>query len=232
MPTACAEVGVGARCRRLVSPDALALWLIDLIIAPDVRAAGHLADEEWRRAARFRHAADRRRYIAAHAAVRGLIEEQCGLPIEAQRFDRTALGKWRLVGAPDWRFNLSYSGEHALIGIANRRGVGVDIEAHRHIPDAHALAGSHFTPAERAALARTPAAECDTAFLRGWTRKEACIKALGVGLGGPLTELETGIDEEDRATCYRGAHITVACVAVTDGMVGAWAMMPLDAAGQ
>jgi len=33
------------------------------------------------------------------------------------------------------------------------------------------------------------------AFLRGWTRKEAVLKALGIGLSGSLTELTVSLGD-------------------------------------
>jgi len=78
---------------------------------------------------------------------------------------------------PGLHFNLSHSGDLALIALATVP-VGVDLE--RDAPaDAQALAQIWFTPAEQARLARG-----DDDFLSLWTAREAVLKAMGTGLSG------------------------------------------------
>lgn len=217
----------GARSRRwraLSAPEPLGLWLVDLAQAPDRVALTALTDREWARAARFRNAADGHRYVAAHAAVRGLIAEQCGVTVVRQRFDWSVFGKWRLVGAPGWDFNLSYSGDTALVGIAAGCAVGVDLERRRPTPDARALARLHFTRAECDALTGLRGTAQDAAFLRGWTRKEACVKALGIGLTAPLTQLETGVDDACCTARYRECAIDIGSATMEGPLIGAWAL--------
>lgn len=217
-------VDQGRSSRTLPAPNRLGLWLVDLAETPDRVALAALTDREWARAGRFRHAVDRQRYVAAHAAVRGLIAAQCGVPVARQRFDWTAFGRWRLSGAAGWDFNLSYAGDTALVGIAAGCAVGVDIERRRPMPDACALARLHFTRAEGAALAGLHGGALDAAFLQGWTRKEACVKALGIGLAAPLTELETGVDDGGCTARYRDRSISIGSAAVTGPLIGAWAL--------
>jgi len=79
--------------------------------------------------------------------------------------------------SPALHFNLSHSGDLALIALAPVP-VGVDLE--RDAPaDAQALAQAWFTPAEQARLARG-----DDDFLSLWTAREAVLKAMGTGLSG------------------------------------------------
>lgn len=80
-------------------------------------------------------------------------------------------------------FNVAHSGSWALIAIAPRE-VGIDIEEHRPL-DAAALAARYFTPAEAAAVRNEPAL-----FFRVWARKEAWLKARGVGVLVPLNEVD------------------------------------------
>jgi len=78
---------------------------------------------------------------------------------------------------PSLHFNLSHSGDLALIALAPVP-VGVDLE--RDTPaDAQALAQAWFTPAEQARLAQG-----DDDFLSLWTAREAVLKARGTGLSG------------------------------------------------
>src|SRR5208283_1867763 len=50
---------------------------------------------------------------------------------------------------------------------------------------------SYFTSAERAQFAALEEPVRASAFLRGWTRKEAILKARGVGLAGLAASYET-----------------------------------------
>jgi 4'-phosphopantetheinyl transferase len=158
-----------------------------------------LCDEERARAAQFRFAPDRRRFVAAHAALRRALAEQIGQRPEALRFTRSAFGKPSLADGPRLHFSLSHSQALGLVAIGRRGPLGVDVEVLRPVPDALELAGRHFTPAEQAALAALPAAEREHAFLVCWTRKEACLKAIGLGLIVPPDRFEVGIDADCRS---------------------------------
>ena len=93
-------------------------------LAPDVLA----------RADRFAFPHDRRRYVAAHGALRAILggylnTTPAGVPIRY-----TPQGKPYLAPpSSDIRFNLSHSGELALIAVTRGREVGVDVERIRPV---------------------------------------------------------------------------------------------------
>jgi 4'-phosphopantetheinyl transferase len=90
------------------------------------------------------------------------------------------------------RFNLSHSGGVALFAFAERE-VGVDIERIAPRRDLLRLA-ERALGAERAASIRAaPPTERLPAFHRAWTRHEATLKCLGVGLGGPMPPAPTRV---------------------------------------
>jgi 4'-phosphopantetheinyl transferase len=90
-----------------------------------------------------------------------------------------------------WRFNVTHSEELALIAVAWDRELGVDVERVRPIEQASRIVESYFTAAEVAEFRGLAEGEQAAAFIRGWTRKEAVVKAQGVGLAGLATEFET-----------------------------------------
>lgn len=196
--------------RRLASGfDDVALWLVDLAVAPAAANLGWLSDAERARAARLRDPVHRLRYERAHIALRGLLGAQGGVAPGSLRFELGAAGKPALAPPAQGHFNLSHSADLALVAICPAAEIGVDLEVLHAVPDAAALAARVCSAPERAAwsaLAATP--EGDTAFLRCWTRKEACLKAVGTGLGVAPDRVETGCGGEPRrlvVPCPEGA---------------------------
>jgi 4'-phosphopantetheinyl transferase len=176
------------------------LWRVDLDTAPAPEAAACLSEDEWERAHRFVFARDRNRFIAAHAALRGTLSAKTGVPGAFLDFTVGAFGKPMLVEPAGVRFNLSHSQSVALIGIADESesDVGVDVELLRSMPDAEDLARTYFTEAERRALAAVVPSARDRAFLTCWTRKEACLKATGLGLSVDTRSFDVGVSCEPR----------------------------------
>jgi len=178
-------------------PLGIRLWLIGLDARCDVDAS-LLGPLERARADRFAFERDRHRYLVAHVALRRLLCERGAL--EAGRdFEYDAYGKPRLPSPRRCVFSLSHSGGWALVGLAPDGEIGVDLELARDIGEIDALLDEHFSDAERAeyAAAGTGAASL-RAFLRGWSRKEACLKALGCGFDEPASAIETGLEAGPR----------------------------------
>ncbi|OPC81642.1 4-phosphopantetheinyl transferase [Embleya scabrispora] len=137
-----------------------------------------LDEDEKARAERGLLPGMRRRFVIAHAATRIVVGERLGRPPASLRFTRGRWGKPAVEGA-GLHFSLSHSGGIALLALASRP-VGVDVELARPDLDAERLARRFFGDEERELVAR----DGNGAFTRLWTRKEACVKAVG----GRLTE--------------------------------------------
>ncbi|MCX5403577.1 4'-phosphopantetheinyl transferase superfamily protein [Streptomyces sp. NBC_00335] len=170
-----------------------AVWLVDTDEAAG--AAARLAPEvldpaEHRRAAAFVREEDRRRYVAAHVALRVLLGSRLGLAPGRVRITRAPCPS---CAGPHGRplsedgpvhFSLSHSDRLALIALG-AVPVGADVEA---LPPASAvreLAGQ-LHPREAAELAALDPEERPAAFGRVWVRKEAYLKGLGIGLSRGL----------------------------------------------
>ena len=162
------------------------------------RDRASLDDGEKARAARFVFDRDRRRFIAAHVGLRRLLGEHLGVDPATLRFDAGEFGKPRLRDEPRCAFSLTHSGDEALVALSDGPDIGVDLEAVREFRDVDELARQCLTPAELVGFDATPEAERVLAFLRAWTRKEACLKALGTGLQITPATVETGLDAAQR----------------------------------
>jgi 4'-phosphopantetheinyl transferase len=165
-----------------------------------------LSRDERERAEKFRYAEHRQHYIVARASLRRLLAERLRIPPSAVEFVETEYGKPRLAPvhrSADVEFNLSHSGILALYAFTSGRAVGVDVELIREVPDAEDLAERFFSPTETASLRALPLDRRSLAFLACWTRKEAFIKALGLGLSCPLDAFDVTIDPDAPARITR-----------------------------
>lgn len=169
------------------------LWLVDLRAeVPDERC---LSDAERARAARFVFAQDRSRFVIGRTALRTLLGWELGTDPVRVALTTGLHGRpmcASLGGMLD--FNLSNSGDIAVIAMAAQMNVGVDIETIRPVHDALDLARHYFPDDEAQQLQKMPAQERDRAFLTCWTRKEAVLKATGLGLGVEPSSVKTGIE--------------------------------------
>ncbi|MFN3493889.1 MAG: 4'-phosphopantetheinyl transferase family protein [Hydrogenophaga sp.] len=157
-----------------------------------------LSHSERARALRFHHAHDARWYVARHNALRLLLAAETQIPPHDLCFVEGAHGKPSLDINTPLHFNMSHSKGWALIGIGGDASVGVDIELSRSMTDWTALAERCLSSAEWADLVVLPPSQQPSAFLRCWTRKEACLKALGSGLTIEPDTFDAGIERDER----------------------------------
>ncbi len=166
------------------------IWLPLDLPAHDVETmARRLSQDEHARAARFRFARDRHRYIVGRAWLRVVLGHALDLDPTIIRFGYGPQGKPTLdkEQAPSGvQFNMSHSQGMALLALQSHDEVGVDIEAVRPVPDAVDIARRLFTEEEGRILAAHPPDERDLTFARYWTRKEALLKSIGRGLSHPV----------------------------------------------
>jgi 4'-phosphopantetheinyl transferase len=93
---------------------------------------------------------------------------------------------------PSLDFNWSHSGDYALIAVARRGAVGVDIERLGKNLRAIEIARRFFDTMEAEALAALDPESRDRAFIGLWCAKEAVLKAAGEGLSFGLARLSFG----------------------------------------
>jgi 4'-phosphopantetheinyl transferase len=151
-----------------------------------------LSANEADRAARFYFPADRNRYIISHGSLRKILALYLRCEPEQFSFSVNAYGKPSLEGE-HLEFNLSHSGDFALIAITRGRKIGVDVEKVRPGISADIIGGHYFSKAEMAELQALPSEQREAAFFLCWTRKEAYIKAQGMGLSLPLESFDVSL---------------------------------------
>lgn len=144
----------------------------------------------------------RRRYAIAHGAMRAILGGYTGEDPATLQFRVGPRGKPYLSERKDLFFNLSHSGQMALVALAHAE-VGVDLEKLRHLESLTDIAQRHFSTSEYEALSGLTGEEQLRGFYRVWTCKEAFIKALGAGLSLRLDVFDVAVAGEMRFLAFR-----------------------------
>ena len=188
---------------------AIHLWRAPLEVADASYAAlaATLSADEHARAARLRVAPKRRTLVVGRAFLRDVLGRYLHLPPQALQFIYNRYGKPELcqAQATGLQFNVAHSGDLALLALAWGRPVGIDLERHHAVEAVDRLVERYFAPGERAAFGRVPPVQQLPAFFAVWTRKEAYLKAQGVGLTGALDQFEVSLMPGEPPVFCQGA---------------------------
>ena len=144
-----------------------------------------LDDEELSRSREFQLPGPRRRFALCRAALRAILCERLGCVNDRLHFGAAEYEKPYTIlnGSPaPVEFNVSHSGEHGLIAIADRGRVGVDVEEFSSRPNLEGIIETVFGPDEQRDLELVLGRQKLQLFFRLWTIKESLIKAVGMGL--------------------------------------------------
>ncbi|MBN2003873.1 MAG: 4'-phosphopantetheinyl transferase superfamily protein [Anaerolineae bacterium] len=183
-----------------LTTDTVHVWHVNLHALQNCaeRLAAMLSSAERARAARFRFPEHRKRFIAAHSTLRDILSRYLDLPADQLAFSTNPYGKPALA-TPDhaWlQFNLSHSGDLALIAVTRNRPIGIDVEQIIPPDNFPRLVEQYFSANENAAFLALPDCKRAAAFFAGWTRKEAYVKALGTGVSLPLDHFDVTMDPD------------------------------------
>ena len=154
---------------------------------PGLRPALDAAELE--RGGRFHFVRDRHRFIVAHGLLRQLLAQYSRCAPASLRFGTGPAGKPRVASpneATPFHFNLSHSADLIVIAIGLQGPLGVDVERWSDDVDPVELAPDCFSPAECKELLALAPGERKAAFFACWSRKEAYIKATGLGVSRGL----------------------------------------------
>jgi phosphopantetheinyl transferase len=148
---------------------------------------------ELERADRFKRPSNRMEYLRAREIIRSFLGPHVGLAPSAINLHAIEPVKPRLLDPQCAGIDVSISHAGGLVACAfiRDRDIGVDVEPlERRVGlKVKALASRVMSPIELDALALCGDAESLPLFLRAWTRKEAVLKAAGVGLSSHLHSL-------------------------------------------
>jgi 4'-phosphopantetheinyl transferase len=127
---------------------------------------------------------EKRHFILRRAFQRSFTKKVAGwqdrlsdIPLKHQRDTRPVC-----LYAPGLCLSFSSSGTTAVACAAGNSQVGIDVERFRPVSNPLALSTRFFSATEAAYLASLPELHRETEFLKFWTIKEACLKAVGKGI--------------------------------------------------
>lgn len=156
--------------------------------------------EERHRAEAMTHGQQRHRFLASRYLLREQLAMQTGDLPKSLSFTVLPHGKPILTGTQQVPFNLAHTGAFWLLGMTAETAIGVDLERIRPLSNMMRLAERVFSPTERQELADIKdSLQQQVAFFRGWTRKEAALKAISTGFSQPAAALHIGLAETSHA---------------------------------
>jgi 4'-phosphopantetheinyl transferase len=170
------------------------IWRIDLDHPAPANWEETLCAEEFHKAKYFVQKKHQDRFLLGRSLLRKLLSVYTGaVPRELEiRFNEH--GKPYLPLRYCLGFNLSHSENQAVIAIGRNPMIGIDIERLVLPWGGHVLAQQILSPAEYRSFTAMPDDALLLSFLTCWTRKEALVKALGVGLTSDLRAISVGFD--------------------------------------
>jgi 4'-phosphopantetheinyl transferase len=167
-----------------IAGDEIHVWIVNTGASESQRATvmRWLDHQEVERALRISNLQKRQSFLIAHGVLRCLLGRYVECDPGAIELASDADGKPRLVFPEGVQFNMTHSAEWAAFAFSANCTVGVDVERVRALPGLPDLIRRVLRAEEAAELMLLSECERERGFFSCWTRKEACTKAIGIGL--------------------------------------------------
>jgi 4'-phosphopantetheinyl transferase len=157
-----------------------------------------LTEDEILKASKFRFHKDKNCSIISRGALRLLTSKYLNTNPKTITFKYGDYGKPYYSIETDLKFNVSHSGNLAIIGFVLNNDIGVDIEQLKYDFDVMDIVDNYFSQHEIETLKKFPNQELTQGFYRCWTRKESFIKAKAKGLSFPLDSFSVDIKSDEK----------------------------------
>jgi len=161
-----------------------------------------LSKDECSRAERFSTEALRKSFIVCHGLLRSLLGKYLDRESKELRFVYGPSGKPsidQVQNKDEIQFSMSHTEGMVFYAFTRNRRIGVDVERPREVRDFEKIVERYFSAREHAELMDLPPDLRPTAFFKGWTGKEALLKATGEGLTSSLNHIEVSLDPRQAA---------------------------------
>ncbi len=210
------------------------VWVARLERSPaELRAlASTLSADEMERARRFHFERDQNGFIAARGVLRAILGAYLQVDPGRIEFSYGPQGKPALMGPDaDLTFNLSHSDDVAFVALTRGRTIGVDIERMKPFAEVADVTRTIFSARELAEFRALAPDDQQASFFSAWTRKEAFVKATGLGFSMSVKEVEVSFGPGEEAQLVRlngsaglAKQWTLRDLAAPDGFKAAFAV--------
>lgn len=168
-------------------------------------AADLLSEDELTRANRYHFSHHQRRFAVARAMLRRILANYLSASPAELVFSYNKHGKPELVNASSLQFNLSHSGDLAILAVGKTFPLGIDVEFFSKRP--YEGIGNHlFSSSEQRGLSNVDDKLKPLAFFHIWAQKEAFIKASGLGLAYPTQAFDVPVLPPTNQRCIDTVH--------------------------
>ena len=185
----------------VLKPNEVHVWLLWHCDAPadTDRFIDHLSIDEQERAARYLNERAKYEYCLTRSSLRALlaryyVAQPSDFEFVYGEHGKPSLTQNHAAGHRPLQFNVAHTRHLSAFAFSRDSLVGVDVEFQRDVSDAGRIVESKFASEERVVYATAPRSIQKELFFRGWTRKEAFIKATGEGLCRSLESFAVSID--------------------------------------
>ena len=134
---------------------------------------------------------DKKLYTASHTLLKIVLGKYTNQHPKAIKFHKNTYGKPSVLSSST-KFNISHSKQIFVVAISKYE-VGIDIEYTGNKFDLHDFISTALSYNERVYIKTLPETQQKKQFYAFWTRKEAFLKSLGIGLINNLQTLEIPI---------------------------------------
>ncbi|MFH0957091.1 MAG: 4'-phosphopantetheinyl transferase superfamily protein, partial [Pseudomonadota bacterium] len=159
-----------------------------------------LSDEEKKSAQEFKSNDNRSLFIIRRGVLRSLIQDYTGIQADTVEFSLSTWGKPEIVQKRELEsleFNATHSRNMMLVAFGRNFRLGVDLEYVDQDYPVKKVATRFFTSEESSILRELAPDEIVERFFEIWVRKEAFLKALGLGLSLPLNSFQVPMNLVD-----------------------------------
>ena len=192
-------------------------WRLDVDRETLSRFEEVLSTDEWRRVRRSALHLPARRFIARRGRLRHILGQYLDHNPQEVRFVYNPQGKPALAPgfSNELHFNLSDSGDLAVLGVGKGGPLGIDIERLRRLPLIGGRVYYDLPLREDEHFEGVAEPEPSLGFLRAWTRREAIAKVEGGGMQllsrvlspDDTTDLQVYDSDETGSHRERGYHL-------------------------
>jgi len=134
------------------------------------------------------------KYIVTRAILRSILAKHLKIVPQDIEFVKNSYGK-PFVRGVKIEFNMSHSHDFACYAIGADFSIGIDIEFYNKEKNIFNIAESVFNANELEFFLDLPSIERQEFFFTTWTKKEAVIKAMGLGLAYPMEQVDTILEK-------------------------------------